>query len=403
LAERTRAGLIQRHKEGCWTGGPAPYGYQVIAAPDGKKKLAIQPEEAEVVRFLFTNYLSESIGMKELARRLRQKNIPTRLGRPWQFTTLRGILTNRMVVGEVRYLRRCFRLNRDTGRRLPHFNEESSQLTQRDESLRIIDDETFGRVQERFAANGKRRPRGPRELRPFTRHLFCAECGNVCHCRTSKNTKGEYHYYGCGKRQMQGREACPNSVFVREDKLMDRVTRAMTAMFEDMDAVLAEAAAMARETLDLNRNESERLKAQMAEQDKLLVGLSRILIDPDIEPLAKKSIARQMAEAESKREQLREALEAVAVRGIANSDDLLADVRSAFLEARQNFAGLLTPPQLNRFIEEVAGPMLVLPDGRVVQKNDEWSINDDARKESDDSLRAPGIAGGGFEPPTSGL
>jgi hypothetical protein len=106
---------------------------------------------------------------------------------------------------------------------------------------------------------------------------------------------------------------------------------------------LAEAAAMAKETLDLNRNESDRLKAQMAEQDKLLVGLSRILIDPDIEPLAKKSIARQMAEAESKREQLREALEAVAVRGIANSDDLLADVRSAFLEARQNFAGLLTP------------------------------------------------------------
>ena len=103
LAERTRAGLIQRHKEGCWTGGPAPYGYQIVAAPDGKKKLAIQPEEAEVVRFLFTNYLSESIGMKELARRLRQKNIPTRLGRPWQFTTLRGILTNRMTVGEVRY------------------------------------------------------------------------------------------------------------------------------------------------------------------------------------------------------------------------------------------------------------------------------------------------------------
>ena len=244
-------------------------------------------------------------------------------------------------------------------------------MTQRDESLRIIDDETFGRVQERFAANGKRRPRGPRELRPFTRHLFCAECGNVCHARKSKNTKGEYHYYGCGKRQMQGPEACPNSVFVREDKLMDRVTRAMTAMFEDMDAVLAEAAAMAKETLDLNRNESDRIKAQMAEQDKLLVGLSRILIDPDIEPLAKKSIARQMAEAESKREQLREALEAVAVRGIANSDDLLADVRGAFLEARQNFAGLLTPPQLNRFIEEVAGPMLVLPDGRVVQKNDE--------------------------------
>jgi hypothetical protein len=38
-----------------------------------------------------------------------------------------------------------------------------------------------------------------------------------------------------------------------------------------------------------------------------------------------------------------------------------------------------------------------------VQKNDDWTVNDDARKESGDSLRAPGIAGGGFEPPTSGL
>ena len=135
----------------------------------------------------------------------------------------------------------------------------------------------------------------------------------------------------------------------------------------------------------------------------MLVGLSRILIDPDIEPLAKKSIARQMAEAEGKREQLREALEAVAVRGIANSDDLLKDVRRAFLEAQQNFAGLLTPPRLNRFIEEVAGPMLIMSDGAVVQKYDDWTVNDDARKESGDPLRAPGIAGGGFEPPTSGL
>jgi hypothetical protein len=38
-----------------------------------------------------------------------------------------------------------------------------------------------------------------------------------------------------------------------------------------------------------------------------------------------------------------------------------------------------------------------------VQKDETWSINDDARKESGDSLRASGIAGGGFEPPTSGL
>lgn len=403
LAERTRAGLIQRHKEGCWTGGPAPYGYQVVGTADGKKKLAVHPDEVETVRFLFKTYLEEAVGMKEIARRLRQKGIPTRQGGTWQFTTLRSILTNRMLIGEIRYLRRCFRLNRETGRRLPRFNDEADHLMQKDESLRIIDEEAFERVQQRFAANGSKRPRSPRELRAFTRHLFCAECGNVCHARTSKNTKGEYHYYGCGKRQAQGPEACPNAGHVREDKLMDRVTRAMASMFEDMDSVLSEAAEIARETLELNRNESDRIKAQMAEQDKLLQGLSRLLIDPDIEPMAKKSISRQMADAEGKREELRQALEAVAVRAVADADDLLGDCRQAFLEAKANFAGLLTPPQLNRFIEEVVGPMLVLPDGSVVQKDQDGAVNSDALKESGGSLRAPSIAGAGFEPTTSRL
>ena len=57
----------------------------------------------------------------------------------------------------------------------------------------------------------------------------------------------------------------------------------------------------------------------------------------------------------------------MAVQSVTDSDHLLLDVRRAFLEAKQNFAGLLTPQQLNRFIEEVAGPMLILADGSVVQ------------------------------------
>ena len=36
LAERTRDGLVQRHKQGYWTGGPPPYGFRVVEAGDGK-------------------------------------------------------------------------------------------------------------------------------------------------------------------------------------------------------------------------------------------------------------------------------------------------------------------------------------------------------------------------------
>lgn len=393
LAERTRAGLVQRHRDGCWTGGPPPYGYRIVQSEDGKKRLAIHEEEAKTVRFIFEAYLSESIGLKEVARRVRARGVPTRLGGPWGFGTVRSILTNSMLVGEVRYLRRCFNLDRSTGRRVPRWTDEEHHVVNRDESLRIIDDETFERVQAQLAANRVNRPREAKQVRPFTRHLFCAGCGNVFYARKSSNAKGTYRYYACGHRQSHGPEACNNRASIREDRLMARVQDAMSAVFDDMDGVLDEVAAMASEALEANRSESARLKGEIAEADRFIGNLTRLLADPDIEAGAKKAIARQLAEHEGKREELRQALEAVAVQAALDMDDLMADCRQAFVEAKENFAGLMTPAQVNRFVAEVVGPMTVLPDGRVVQKETATT----------EEVVAAGIAGGGFEPPTSGL
>lgn len=393
LAERTRAGLVQRHREGCWTGGPPPYGYRIVQSDDGKKRLAVHEEEAETVRFIFETYLAESIGLKEVARRVRARGVPTRLGGPWGFGTIRSILTNAMLIGEVRYLRRCFKLDRSTGRRVPRWSDEDRHVVNRDESLRIIDDETFERAQAQLAANRIDRPREAKEVRPFTRHLFCAGCGNVFYARKSANSKGAYRYYACGHRQSHGPEACDNRASLREDKLLARVQEAMSAVFDDMDGVLDEVAAMAGEALEANRSETTRLKGEIAEADKYVGNLTRLLADPDIEAGAKKAIARQLAEHEGKREELRQALEAVAVQSVADMDDLMADCRQAFLEAKTNFAGLMTPAQINRFIAEVVGPMTVLPDGRVVQKE----------TAATEKVAAAGIAGAGFEPATSGL
>lgn len=394
LAERTRDGLVQRHKQGCWTGGPAPYGYRIVEAPDGKKRLAIHPDEAATVKFVFESYLAESISLKEVANRVRARGVPTRLGGPWGFTTVRGILTNRMLVGEVRFLRRCYKLNRSTGKRVPRWRDEDRHLVARDESLRIIDDASFERVQAQLAANSVERPRGASELRPFTRHLFCGECGTVYYCRKSKNAKGEYHYYSCGQRMAKRAGECGNRASIREDRLMARVHEAMSAVFEDMDGVLDEVMAMSQEALEANRNESSRLKGGIAESDKLIAGFTRLLVDPDIEAGAKKAIARQLSEEEAKRDGLRQALDALAVQSVADMDDLMADCRQAFLEAKANFASLMTPTQMNRFVADVIGPMAVLPDGRIAQKEAVLTA---------EAMRTAGIAGAGLEPATSRL
>jgi hypothetical protein len=87
LAERTHAGLVKRFEARQWTGGNPCYGYKVID-DCGKKRLAVEPGEAEVIRSLYRDYLSESVGVKELASRLRKQGVPTRKGAEWSFTTV---------------------------------------------------------------------------------------------------------------------------------------------------------------------------------------------------------------------------------------------------------------------------------------------------------------------------
>lgn len=163
-------------------------------------------------------------------------------------------------------------------------------------------------------------------------------------------------------------EGCDNRASLREEKLLGRARTAMSAVFDDIDGELDEAAAMVGEALEVNRTETARLKGEIAEADKFVGNLTRLLADPDIEAGAKNAVARQLAEHDAKREELRLALEAVAVRALANADGLMADCRRAFLEAKANFAWLMINAEINRFIAEVVGPMTVLPDGRIVQK-----------------------------------
>src|SRR5271165_6137670 len=51
IGERVRDKIAASKRKGIWTGGPAPLGYRCSG-----KKLAIVPEEAETVRFIFTRY-----------------------------------------------------------------------------------------------------------------------------------------------------------------------------------------------------------------------------------------------------------------------------------------------------------------------------------------------------------
>lgn len=400
LAERTFAGLVKRFEARQWTGGKPSFGYTIID-DGGKKRLAIDPPEAEVVRSLFREYLSEAVGVKELAHRLREQGVPTRKGAEWCFTTIRGILTNPMLVGQVRFNRRRMKLNKDTGLRIPRMKDIHEHLSYADESLRIISGEQFNAVQEKLISRARpgHEARPFNQLRPFTGQLFCGHCGKVFYARRSKNSKGEYRYYSCGTRQRLGPDACECHTSVREDLLEDDLRQGFAFAFEDPELLVEEAVKEAQKRLDFNRGQVSRIQADVKELDLSISRLTRLLTDDDIDLVAKRAISRQLGDAETKRDALQQAMMRTAQSANDNMDEFIHDVRQAISEVKDSLTDAVTPAKLNRFVEDWIGPIRVDADGSLHP----LSLETTTASDESEAVVTSNIAGAGFEPTTSRL
>ncbi|HEY1472453.1 MAG TPA: recombinase family protein [Pseudolabrys sp.] len=107
IGERVRDKIAASKRKGIWVGGPVPLGYRCI-----NKKLVVVPEEAEVVRTIFTRYLElGSIGA--VIEDLDQRGVRTKTnshpdgrqrgGIRFGMGSLAHLLKNQFYIGEVVY------------------------------------------------------------------------------------------------------------------------------------------------------------------------------------------------------------------------------------------------------------------------------------------------------------
>ena len=105
--ERIRDKIAASKKKGIWVGGVVPLGYRVV-----ERKLVVDEQEAETVRFIFRRYL-ELGSLGTLIDDLRDKGIATRVrllatgrvvgGVPFTRGPLAYLLRNRMYLGEINH------------------------------------------------------------------------------------------------------------------------------------------------------------------------------------------------------------------------------------------------------------------------------------------------------------
>lgn len=221
-AKHTLRAMQENARQGFWNGAKAPYGYKVIAAEQRgsktKKRLAIDPVEAETIRLIFRLFTKGDgttgpMGVKAVANWLNDHGYRTRQGARWGIGPLHNLITSTVYKGEYRFNRKIWKTKED--------KPVAEQIMVPVEP--IIDGKTFDDLQAALRArNPKATP--PRTVTGpilLTGLATCASCHGGMTLRTGKS--GRYRYYACATCAQKGKSACKGRS-VPMDKLDTIVT-----------------------------------------------------------------------------------------------------------------------------------------------------------------------------------
>ncbi len=206
-AKHVARSMIENARQGFWNGSRAPFGYRTYAAETRgariKKKIEIEPQEAETVRLIFRLYVqgdghSGPLGVKRITTTLNAEGFRTRDSKPFRVQFIDTVLRNKAYVGE-----HYFNCN-DSRRGKARPREEWVLLP----VPKIVDDALFYAAQDKLDRQHPLKT-APRLVRSDVLLTAVAKCG-VCGAplRKLSGKHGAHHYYRCSKRYESGATAC---------------------------------------------------------------------------------------------------------------------------------------------------------------------------------------------------
>lgn len=107
INRRLQRGRLESAKEGKYVGSIAPYGYKrKKLCQDKGYTLEIHPDEAPVIQLIYDLYCKKRLGFNKIASELNCLCVKPRKNHLWSESTIRGILTNPVYIGKIRWKNR---------------------------------------------------------------------------------------------------------------------------------------------------------------------------------------------------------------------------------------------------------------------------------------------------------
>jgi site-specific DNA recombinase len=305
--------MKENARQGFYNGSRLPLGYAVAEVEKRghrtKKKLIVDPVEAETVRMIYRLYLEGEagkgpMGVKEVTKTLNGRGLRTRLGARFGVASVHKVLTNPVYAGRWRFNKR----EAKTGRAKAESEVIEIAVPP------IIETEVFDKAQASLKA------RDPRVLPPrvvtgpilLTGLAVCATCGGAMTLRTGTSKSGKVHrYYSCSTAARVGKTGCKGRSIP-----MDRLDGLVTTHLADrlfgpnrLAGILTSLAQKRAAGDDEVRSRVEALQAEIAQSEDRLKRLYRMVEDgvTDMDDV----LRDRLAALKSERERAKAALERI--------------------------------------------------------------------------------------------
>lgn len=179
INQRQQRGRLAASQEGKYVGNRAPYGWRRVKLKDQKGWTLEPSEHAPHLLFMYSLLIDEDLGCTTISHELNRLHIPSASGKPWTASMVRGVLTNPVNAGWIRWGRRPARKYVENGVVKISRPVRQAELYKGLQPA-LISQEWFDIACHKLLPNPNRTTRERRDYtlkNPLSGVVFCSVCG----------------------------------------------------------------------------------------------------------------------------------------------------------------------------------------------------------------------------------